>query len=131
MRPCASTTTMPSGAAAIALRSSSSVSFRSGIDRSVVYLLCEVVRLAELTDQFELRLEPVGVFFLAGEDVVEQFPRAVIALADAQRDAAVEPVDGFLLDVECQRELLGHGLADAHSAEALKVRVPVEIEDAL
>ena len=45
----------------------------------VAELLREVVGLAELADEAELGLEPVGVVFLAFEDLLEQLAGAVVA----------------------------------------------------
>ena len=59
----------------------------------VADLLGEVVRVADLAIELELGLEPVGVLFLAFEDVLEQVAAAVVALVDAERDAAVEALD--------------------------------------
>jgi hypothetical protein len=42
-----------------------------------VDLLGEVVRVADLTDELELRLEPVGVFLLALEDLVQELTGAL------------------------------------------------------
>ena len=56
----------------------------------VLDLLGEVVGLAHLPDQLELRLDPVDVLLLALEDLLEEIARAVVAEAPAELDAGVE-----------------------------------------
>src|SRR5262245_8016096 len=86
---------------------------------------------AHLLDQRELALEPVDVLLLAAQDVLEQVAAAVVAEAAAELDAVVQEGDGGALDLEIQPELLGHRLADVDPAQALDVRHPLEIQDAL
>ena len=50
---------------------------------------------------------------------------------DARRDAVVEALDGGVLELEVELQLLGDGLADAHREQALHVRHAVEVEDPL
>ena len=50
-------------------------------------------------------------------------------LATHSGDAVVEPLDGGVLELEVELQLLGDGLADAHREEALHVRHAVEVED--
>ena len=76
-----------------------------------------------------MRFEPVGVLLLAVEDLLQQVARAVVALVPAQRDAAVEPLDGVLLEIESELELLAGVLTDLDGAEPLQVRHAIEIED--
>src|SRR4029077_5110271 len=97
----------------------------------VLDLLREVVALAGLGDQGHLGLDPVRVALLAFEDVLEELPAAVVTQAPGRLDARVEHADGVALDLEIQAELLRHGLADVHLAEALDVRNTFEVEDAL
>src|SRR5262245_28453467 len=105
------------------------------VDRRTAALLPELLReiglLAELLDQAELRLEPVEVILLALEDVLEQVPRRVVSLGDAEGDRLVQPRDGVDLEIEVELELLRNRLADTHAAELLEVRQALEEEDAL
>ena len=50
-------------------------------------------------------------------------------LATHTRDAVVEALDGGVLELEVELQLLGDGLADAHREQALHVRHAVEVED--
>ena len=50
-------------------------------------------------------------------------------LLDGEGDAAVEPLDGGVLELEVDLQLLGHRLADAHREQALHVGDAVEVED--
>ena len=79
-------------------------------------LLGEVALVADLADRLLLGLQPVDVVLLAGQDLGEELAGAVVALGDAHRDAAVEALDGGVLELDVELELLGHGLADAHRA---------------
>src|SRR3954469_8170177 len=90
------------------------------IPRKVADLLRQVVRVAQLVDQLELRLEPVGVPLFAGEDVLEQVAGAVVAVRDAERDAAVEPFDRVAFELQRGVELLARGLTDAQRSEPLQ-----------
>ena len=60
----------------------------NAVGGSAADLLREVVRFADLAQQLELRLDPVGVLLFAFEDVIEQLTRAVVAGADTRRDPA-------------------------------------------
>ena len=62
---------------------------------------------------------------------LEQVARAVVPGVARQADAGVEPLDGVLLDLQVELELLRDGLADLHLAEALQVGDAFEEEDAL
>src|SRR5262249_4357490 len=106
---------------------------RRGVRRSVVLpdLLCQVVGLACLGDERQLSLEPVRVLFLAFEHLLEELAGPIVSEAAGQLDAVVEPLDGRLLDLEVQPELLGHRLADIDLAQALQVGHALEIQDAL
>ncbi len=52
-------------------------------------LLGEVVLLAHLLDQFELRLKPIDVFLFRDENFGEQVFRAVVAKIAAQLDPLI------------------------------------------
>ena len=95
-------------------RASATGSSGAGRTRSalLVDLLGEVALLADLADDVQLALEPVGAVLLAHQDLLEQLARAVVALLDAQRDALVEPLDGVLLEREIELVLLDRILAD-------------------
>src|SRR5438477_505993 len=80
-----------------------------------------------------LRLMPDlrGVVLLVAEHVLQQVAGAVVAEAAAELDGRVERLDGGLLDLEVEAELLGHRLADVDLAQPLEVRDAFQIEDAL
>src|SRR5262249_48873561 len=62
---------------------------------------------------------------------LEELARAVVAVLGAGLDAAVEAVDGRLLQIQVELELLVDGLADEDLAQALQVGQPLEVEHAL
>src|SRR5690606_39773697 len=67
------------------------------------------------------RSEPVEVILLAAQQVFEDLLGAVVTVLAAQRHRAVVALDRCAFEVEVDLELLGHGLADSHGAEALQV----------
>src|SRR5262245_52512752 len=62
--------------------------------RSLAHLLREVVLLAELLDQHELRLVPVDRVLLLVEHLLGEQARAVVALLAEELDHAVQALDG-------------------------------------
>ena len=54
----------------------------------------------------ELSLQPVGVVLLASKDLLEQVAGTVVPLVPAERDAAVETLDGLGLHAEIEPVLL-------------------------
>src|SRR5204863_9907228 len=105
--------------------------FRGLLAVSLLDLLGEIVCLARLRDQRELRLDPVRVLLFAFEDVLEEVTRAVVAETARLLDPGIQRLDRRLLELEIETELLGHGLADVDLAEPLHVRHALEEEDAL
>src|SRR5262245_48145683 len=103
---------------------------RSRSSRLAADLLRQVVLQPDLIDEGELRLEPVGVLLLAGQDVDHELEGAVVAERAHRLDAVVQELDGAALEVEVQVELLLYRLADVDLAESLEVRHALEIEDA-
>src|SRR5437867_782237 len=93
-------------------------------------LLGEIVALAGLRDEHELGLDPVGVLFLALEDRRQELAGAVVAEAAGDLDGGIEGLDGRLLHLEIEAELLGHRLADVHLAEPLEIGHAFQIEEA-
>ena len=75
-------------------------------------MLGQVLLDADLTDGFELGLEPVGVLFLGDEDLLEEVTGAVVGGGHAGGNATVEAFDGLVLDGEVVAELLFDVLAD-------------------
>src|SRR6185436_8472539 len=65
---------------------------------SLLHLLREVVLLADLPDQLELGLEPVGVLLLADEDPREQVLGRVVARLARGVDALVQERDRRVLE---------------------------------
>src|SRR5205823_1168160 len=63
-------------------------------------LLRQVVGVAHLLDELELRLQPVGVILLAVEDVFQELARAVVAGGARRFDAGVEAHDRVLLHLQ-------------------------------
>ena len=61
------------------------------------------------------------MLFLADEQVLEQLTGAGIAMVKAQAHAAAVPIDGVLLELPVQCELLRNGLADHDGAQPLHV----------
>lgn len=72
--------------------------------RSVVHLLAEIVRFADLTDQLELRLEPIGVGFFSLQNRFHQVASAVVTLSGAHPDPGVETDDRLFFQRKCQTE---------------------------
>jgi hypothetical protein len=100
-------------------------------DSLLVDLLGQVVLLADLFEQFELRLDPVDVLLLGDQDLLQQLARPVVTDRDCLGDRPIEPGDSVQFELMVEPQLLGHGLADLHLAEPLHVRHPLEVEDAL
>lgn len=67
--------------------------------RASVHLLGEVALTSELLDQAELRFEPIHGVFLVLQDLFEQGARSVVALRRGERDAAIQPRNGFLFEL--------------------------------
>src|SRR5262249_8980294 len=65
------------------------------------------------------------------EHLLEQLAAPVVAQAPAQLDGDVERLDGDLLDLEVELQLLGYGLAHVDPAQPLQVGNAFEVEDAL
>src|SRR4051794_3012052 len=98
---------------------------------SVANLLRQIIRFADLRDELELGLEPVGMVLFALEHLFEHVARAVVPAVEALADAPVEPVDRLPLEVERKGQLLADGLADPDRSQSLEIRYAVEVEDAL
>src|SRR5262245_58519638 len=99
--------------------------------RSFAHLLREVVLLAELLHEHELRLVPVDRVLLFVEHLLGEQSRAVVALLAEELDHAVQALDGDHLEREVELVLLDRVLADLDGREALHVRHALEVEDAL
>src|SRR5690606_28179006 len=65
-----------------------------------VDLLGEVVLLADLPDQLELGLDPVGVLLLGDQDPREQILGGAVAAGARRLDALVEELDRDALELE-------------------------------
>src|SRR4030095_10113138 len=98
---------------------------------SLVHLLGEVLRLAELLDQVELRLQPVDMLLLVFEHVLEEIAGRVVALRDAERDGLVQLHHRLALERQVVLQLLRYRFADTEPAELLEIRDAFEKEDAL
>src|ERR1700722_8342065 len=98
---------------------------------SAANLLGQVVGLAELADQLELGLEPIGVILFAREYPLEQIPGAVIVLGHAQGDAPVQSGDGLALQIEAEGQLFDGRLSDLHRSQPLQVGVALQVQDPL
>src|SRR3546814_11199159 len=86
----------------------------SDVCSSDLDMLGQVVGLAELLDEVELALEPVGVLLLVDEDRLEQLAGAVVARCGGGGDPVVEAREGLALELEVEPELPGGGLAPPH-----------------
>src|ERR1700738_3444663 len=100
-------------------------------DGLALALLGEVALDADALDRLLLRLQPVGVRLFVFEHVLEQLAGARVAQRAAQLDGLVEPLDGLVLDLQVELQLLRHRLAHVDLAQALEVGQPFEEQDAL
>src|SRR5215510_12305295 len=96
---------------------------------SLLHLLREVILLADLADQLELGLEPVGVLLLSDQDPGEQILGGVVASLAGGLDALVQERDRRVLELKIALELLLDGLADAELVVALQVGHALEEQD--
>src|SRR5690242_14666083 len=67
---------------------------------SLLHLLREVVRFADLLDELELSLEPVGVLFLGYEDLGHHVLGGVVVRLARDVDALVQEGDRRVLELE-------------------------------
>ena len=98
-------------------------------DAWTLELLGEVVGFSERSDQCELGLGVVDVTFLLEEAPCEELPGGIVAFLERDRDAAPQELEGTMLAVEGDAELLGHRLPDRHGPQALHVWHAVEEQD--
>ena len=98
--------------------------------RLLFQLLREVVLLADLANQLELLLDPIGVLFLGDEDALEQILRRVVMRGARRFDTLVEERDRRVLELQVALELLADRLADVQLVVALQVRHALEEQDA-
>jgi len=91
----------------------------------------QVERFTDLLDEVQLRLQVVDVFFLIGEDRLEDVGRGDVADRTHVLDAASQPIDRLLFDLRVADELFGHGLSDPKCEQALIVGQGLEEEDAV
>src|ERR1700730_13670878 len=92
-------------------------------------LLGEVIGLAGLSDQLELRFDPVDVLFRGDENLLEKVAASVVREAAGALDAIVQRRHGSALEAEVETELLGYGLPHVDLAEALHIGHALEVQD--
>src|SRR5579863_9050098 len=112
-----------------------SVALTSGIptdwSRRLTDLLGEVIRLPNLFDELELRLQPVHVVLRIHQDSRQELLASVVANVAAKLDALVELRDRLRLEGGVVSEDLDHGLPDRKLAQLLQIGQAIEKEDAL
>ena len=86
---------------------------------------------ADLFEQFELGFQPVDMLLLAGEDILEQLPRHVIADRLAVLDGITQVRLGAAFEPQIAAEDFLRVLADQQLAEILQVGKALEEQDPL
>ena len=56
--------------------------------------------IANLSDEFELGLQPICVTFLAFKNVFEDVAAAMIGVLDTHSNPSIEPIDGFAFELQ-------------------------------
>jgi len=97
----------------------------------LVDLRGEIIIDPHLADHVELCLEPVDVFFLVHQDLLEQVPGPVVVRLRRDLDRFIQARHGFQLELEIVFELLLDVLADPQREHLAHVRSGVQKQNPL
>jgi hypothetical protein len=92
-------------------------------------LLGRIILKADARDEMELRLQPLDVLLALNDQVLEEFPRAGIALLQTEGDPLFEWGQGTRFQLQIPRQQILEVLTDMHMERLVQHRHPLQEED--
>jgi hypothetical protein len=96
-----------------------------------LYLLGGIVLKADSRGEVQLRLQLLEVFFALDDRVLEELPRAGIALIEAERDPLLERRQGPCFQLQIPLKHVFEVVTDMHIEGLVQVRHALQEEDAV
>jgi hypothetical protein len=96
-----------------------------------LHLLGRIILEADGRDEVELRLQPLDVLLALNDQVLEEFPRADIALLQTERNPVFERGQGTRFQLQIPRQQILEVLTDMHMERLVQHRHPLKEEDSI